>query len=449
MAVLDASGREWKAPKPNTREIAVASIRDTWSTYPSAGLTPQRLASILKEADQGDIYRQMELFEEMEEKDPHLFSCLQTRKLAVANLDYEVVDASNGVKDKEIAKFIREMMEEINKFEDSLYSLLDAIGKGFAVAEIIWKIENGRVKVGELKWRPQKRFTFDDTGENLRLLTEDAPVAGIDIPGNKFIIHKYRAKSGILARGGIVRIVSWMYIFKNYDVKDWVAFAEIFGMPLRVGKYGPNIAPDDKDLLIQAITQLGSDAAAVIPEGSSIEFIEAMKTSTINVYETLANFCNREMSKAILGQTLTSEVGDKGSYAASKTHGEVRQDLIEADAKSLQGTIKAELIKPAVDYNFGPQTQYPGFKIHAELSENLQALATRDKTLVDMGVKIPASYAYKKYSIPEPQAGEEILVPAPPIAAGPMGASPGTFKDFQFSLKDDVKKKLFPLTRRR
>ncbi|CAH8712517.1 DUF935 domain-containing protein, partial [Paenibacillus melissococcoides] len=38
-----------------------------------------RLAQIFREADAGDVLRQMELFEEMEEKDPHLFSQLQTR----------------------------------------------------------------------------------------------------------------------------------------------------------------------------------------------------------------------------------------------------------------------------------------------------------------------------------------------------------------------------------
>ena len=36
-----------------------------------------------------------------------------------------------------------------------------------------------------------------------------------------------------------MRIVSWMYLFKNYTVKDWVSFCEVYGMPLRIGKYDP------------------------------------------------------------------------------------------------------------------------------------------------------------------------------------------------------------------
>ena len=81
--------------KPNTAEVAVAQVNDKYSTYPSNGLTPVRLAQIFREADSGDVLRQMELFEEMEEKDPHLFSQLQTRKNAVTGLDFEVIPFSD------------------------------------------------------------------------------------------------------------------------------------------------------------------------------------------------------------------------------------------------------------------------------------------------------------------------------------------------------------------
>lgn len=53
--------------RPDTREVAVAQVTDKYSDYPSNGLTPVRLAEIFKEADAGDILRQAELFEEMEE----------------------------------------------------------------------------------------------------------------------------------------------------------------------------------------------------------------------------------------------------------------------------------------------------------------------------------------------------------------------------------------------
>ena len=116
---------------------------------------------------------------------------------------------------------------------------------------------------------------------------------------------------------------TWMYLFKNYNVKDWISFAEIFGLPLRLGKYQPGASEDDKRALMQALVQLGSDAAGIIPDGSSIQFVNTEKTSSTDLYDRLARYCDEQISKAILGQTLTSDAGN-GSYAQSKTHNEVR-----------------------------------------------------------------------------------------------------------------------------
>ena len=109
---MSSKGKRWSLRglfqrRPETREVAAAQVTDKYSEYPSDGLTPVRLAEIFKEADAGDVLRQAELFEEMEEKDPHLFSQLQTRKNAVTGLDYEIIPFdSDDPRDKEIAEFV-------------------------------------------------------------------------------------------------------------------------------------------------------------------------------------------------------------------------------------------------------------------------------------------------------------------------------------------------------
>lgn len=398
--------------KPIMDEVAVASIRDRFSSYPSVGLTPQRLARIFREADEGDILRQAELFEEMEEKDSHLYSLLQTRKNAVLGLDYDVIPFSDDPRDREVADFITEALDHILGFEEALLDLLDAIGKGISGTEIMWEIADGRVWARELCWVPQKRFTFTaDTGE-LRLLTDQNPVQGIELPANKFIIHKYKARSGHPSRQGVLRVVAWMYLFKNYTLKDWVAFAEVFGMPLRLGKYDPGASPEDREKLLQAVVQLGTDAAGIISRNTDIEFIETKGTGGASIYQGLANFCNAEMSKAILGQTLTTEVGSRGSYAASQTHAEVRQDLLEADCKALAETLRRDLIRPLVLFNFGPETRLPWIKFHYEPPEDLAAESKTYATLVkEVGLPIAAEHIYEKFGIPKPEAGQTLVTP--------------------------------------
>ncbi|MCR4442953.1 MAG: DUF935 domain-containing protein [Peptococcaceae bacterium] len=414
--IYGPDGKELKINKAQEkpildREIAVVSVRDKWSSYPSQGLNPQRLAAIFKEADAGDIFRQSELFEEMEEKDPHLFSVLQTRKNSVLGLDWEIMAYSDEAQDKKVAEFIQSAFE-FEGLEDAMLDLLDAIGKGFAATEIMWTIKDGKVLVDKLLWRHQKKFTYDDL-DNLKVLTAENPVRGEDLPPFKFVVHKYKARSGYPSRAGILRVCAWMYLFKNYSIKDWVTFAEVYGMPLRLGKHEPNATQEVKDALIQAIQSLGTDAAGIISKNTEIEFVSAIR-GTSDVYRTLINFCNAEISKAVLGQTLTTEVGDRGSYAVSKTHNEVRQDLKEADCKALAETLRKHLIHPLVYYNYGPQAaaRLPWFKFHFEEPEDLAETAKTYSILVgEIGLPVSKDHLYEKFGIPKPTANEEVVVP--------------------------------------
>lgn len=413
--------------RPETQEIAVAQVTDKYSEYPSNGLTPLRLAEIFQEADAGDVLRQMELFEEMEEKDPHLFSQLQTRKNAVTGLDFEIIPFGDDPRDKEIADFIEEQLGGIEGFEDVETDLLDAIGKGFAVSEIMWGYDEGHVVVQSIKTRHQKRFFWDSLNDSFKVRTKEAP-EGILLPGNKFIVHKYKARSGHTSRAGILRVTAWMYLFKNYDLKDWVSFAEVYGLPLRLGKYQPGASEADKVALMQALIQIGADAAGIIPDGTTIDFINTEKTSSSDLYERLARYCDEQISKAILGQTLTSDSGG-GSYAQSKTHNDVRHDLTIADCKALASTLRRDLIRPLCIFNFGEDKRIPHIRFDCEESEDLTQTAEIIGTLIEKtGLRVPTSYLYKKFSIPEPEADEEI---ATPRFAGSAGILP--FK--QLSLK--------------
>lgn len=435
--MADSSKRKWfpwrrrsqalQTPRPESREVVAAQVTDKYSEYPSDGLTPVRLAEIFKEADAGDVLRQAELFEEMEEKDPHLFSQLQTRKNAVTGLDYEVIPFdSDDPRDKEIAEFVEAQLGGIEGFEDIMLDLLDAIGKGFAVSEIMWSYDEGHVVVDDIRSRHQKRFFWDSVDDSFKVRTQEAP-EGIELPKNKFIVHKYKARSGHPSRAGVLRVVAWMYLFKNYTLKDWVAFCEVFGMPLRLGKYQPGASEDDKRALMQALVAIGADAAGIFPDGTAIEFVNTEKTSSTDLYERLARYCDEQVSKAILGQTLTSDSGG-GSYAQSKTHNDVRHDLTVADCKAIAATLRRDLIRPLVLYNFGEDKRIPYLRFDAEESEDLTQTATVIGTLIrEAGLKVPTSYIYKKFSIPKPEGDEEVATP-PGQTAQRAGFGPFSFK---------------------
>ncbi len=414
MTILDQFGRPYPTRKsPERRPLATAPIRDSWREYVAAGLTPEKLASVLKAADAGDMQRQSELFDQIEEKDGHLQGEKGKRQNVVLDVEYQVKPASEDARDVKVAEFVQSYFDNMTDFEDVLVSMQDAVGKGYAGLEIGWDSSEGQALPESLEFIEQKRFVFMDGKGILRktplLITDDDPM-GVEIPSWKVLFHRYGGKSGHPTRSGIYRVCSWMFLFKNYSVKDWVVFCERYGMPLRLGRYDQGASKDDKDALIAAISSLGSDAAGIISKSTEIDFVETVKgKASGDLFEALAKFCNAEMSKALLGQTLTAEVGDTGSYAASNTHNEVRLDLAKADTRSLTATLRDQLIRPIVGFNFGWDTPCPFYKAIWEEQEDLKEKAEWLTSLLDRHVEMPLSFVRQEFNIPKPEGNEPVL----------------------------------------
>jgi phage gp29-like protein len=225
-----------------------------------------------------------------------------------------------------------------------------------------------------------------------------------------------------------------MYLFKNYALKDWVAFAEVFGMPLRIGKYDPGAGKEDKDALVAAIRSLGSDAAGIISKNTEIEFVEAVqKGGTQILYEVLANFCDKQVSKAILGQTATTE-GTPGKLGNEDAQDQVRHDLIKADAESLAKTIRFQIVRPLVGYNFGWDKPLPWFKLLFEPPEDLKQLSDVYVNLSKINFPLTAKHVSERFKVPLPEEGDEILSPAqnpeaPPDKNNPTAGKKGPVGD--------------------
>jgi len=155
---------------------------------------------------------------------------------------------------------------------------------------------------------------------------------------------------------------------------------------------------------VRAIRNLGSDAAGVISKATEIEFIEAAsRRSNTNPYQSMAEFCNREMSKAVLGQTLTTDTaGSTGTYSTARVHAAVRGDLVQADAQALGTTLREQLLRPLVGFNFGWDRPVPWFRFKYEEEEDLKTLSEVYRNLAAMGVKLSPEYLAERFGMPLP-----------------------------------------------
>lgn len=422
--LYDHAGRPVKTSELRQELAApgLTGVRNVWGWQAAPSLTPERLGRILAAASDGDMQVYLTLAEEMEERDLHYRCELSKRKLAVTGLPVTVESASDDERDVELTDAVRELVRRPG-FRGLLGDLLDALGKGFSVCEIIWQ-RGQRWLPKQYIWRDPRFFVFDrESGRRLRLLDDAAGYEGVELAPYKFIAHLPHLKCGLPIRGGIARVAAWAWMCKNFTVKDWMAFAEVYGMPLRLGKYQPGADARDIAILKSAVANLGSDAAAVIPESMLIEFIETTKNGGgQELYLKLADWLDTQVTRGILGQNATTQ-GTPGRLGNDQAMAEVREDIRDDDALQLAETINRDLVEPYIDLNFGPQDKYPQVVIKAVEQENLALLAEALAKLVPLGLKVEQSEIRDKFGLSEPAGDAEVLVPAavsaPPVTEAP------------------------------
>lgn len=422
--IIDTLRREIAAP-------SVGSVRSIQSGHPAQGMDPRKLGQILRAAEGGDEIAYFELAEEIEEKDLHILSILGTRKRAVCALPIEVDAAGDSPEEQADADLVRDWLDT-GALELALFDILDAIGKGRSACEIIWKTTAQLWTPDRIKWRDPRHFEYDrTTGEDLRLRTNEGTKR---LPAAKFVVHEHKAKSGLPIRGGLMRALAWGYLFKNYAIKDWVIFLEGYGHPLRLGKYGPNETEGNKRILANALTQLGADAWGTIPETMKVEFIDRKAgTAPNDLWRSKAEFWDLQFSKAVLGQTNTTDAqaGGMGSGQAN-VHNDVRGAIMDADAKLVSATINRDIVVPMIMLNRGVRPTYPRIRIGRPDEIDAKVDIENAQMLAAMGVKIGGTQMRERAGLPAPEEGEEPLQVSTP--SNSPGEGPGA------ALAPDVRK---------
>ena len=406
---------------PLKEEIArggMTGIRQVWHASEATGLSPSKLARILEDAAQGEAIAYLTLAEEMEERDLHYASVLGTRKLALAGLNIRVDSASDDAADVRIADLVRGLVDS-PMFGEAIFDLTDALGKAYSVVEILWDSSAREWHPKALKHRDPRWFRYDrETGQELRLLDDHAPSDGLPLLPYKFIVHRPRIRSGLPIRGGLARLAAPGYMCKAWSWRDWMAFADIFGLPMRIGRYGSSASQADISKLMAAVANLGSDAAAVLPDSTRIDFEQAANVSgAADFFERLTTWWDKQMSKGVLGQTMTSD--DGSSMAQAKVHNDVRLDLLQADAKALQNTLNAHFVRPYVDLNFGPG-RYPRLVVQVPEPEDMNTLVTALEKLVPLGLQVEQSVIRDKLGLPDPGKAAVLLRAPASVTQGPL-----------------------------
>ena len=398
-----------------------------WRSVATA-LTPLQLRWLYQAVARGDWSPDFfELAEEIEERDLHYRGALGQRRLRAAGSAIDVMPASDAAADVALADEVRAVVLGGAGFHDLLLDLLDAIGKGVALIEVVWALEAGR-------WQPASYHRIDprwivwaEDGETPLLITASpgstearripaehgdvwaSQAAPLDPPA-KWIYHHHRAKSGLPGRGGLAYSVATIYLLKSIAIRDWWAFSEVFGLPMRVGTYGPEATDGDIQTLIDAVNALASDAGCVLPESMHIAFESTSegKGSSSGLFAAQVEWCDKQVSKAVVGQTMTVDAGSSRSQA--EVHAEVRDDLVADDVRQIAATLTRTLVRAYCALNHARSASgWPHIGLPDHRAIDVPAIVA----LAGAGLRIPAAWTRTRLGIPAPTDGEDVLSAAP------------------------------------
>lgn len=442
MALIDQYGRPMQMPRKaemleQVAQPTIGSVRNIQSGHPADGIEPVRLSAILRQAETGDASSYLEMAEQMEEKDLHYAAVLGVRKRAIRSLEMRVEPGDDSEAAKEAAEIVREALGSAAIKED-LIDMLDALGKGYSVTEIMWEYQGGRWEVAGLEQCDPRWFEYDQVTGRRLLMKDNAGTT--ELRPFKFITHQARAKAGLPIRGGLARLAAWAYMFKNFALRDWAIFAEAYGHPLRLGKYDSSASPEDRRTLLRAVRQIGVDMAAIIPKNMEVEIVSASSTGADKLYEGAARYWDEQLSKGVLGQVATTDA-IAGGHAVGKIHEEVRSDIRDADAEQLAATLMRDVALPLTVLRFGDarRVRVPKIRfLQPEVIVPADMLQLMEKG-PKLGLKIAVRDVRKTFNLSEPEEGEEILVAQadPTPVAPPLPAAESAKNERQLAARQD------------
>jgi phage gp29-like protein len=272
--------------------------------------------------------------------DPHLWSCVQSRKSGTLSAAYELVG-----QDRDKAKTLLSNVD-ISKLASDI---LEALFFGFQPVEIYWEYAGKSIVPKKLVAKPQELFYINTTNELRYRASGNAK--GQELPERKFLDARNKSEHSNPYGVALLSKCYWPIKFKNGGIRFWVNFMERYGMPLLIGKYTRGSTHNEAEQLAEELANMTEDSVIVTPNDVDISMEEPHRYSSVRLYSEMIKLSNSEISKAILSQTLTTEIYS-GSKAAAETHYKIRNELVSSDMQLVESNVNT-LIKYAMELNYG------------------------------------------------------------------------------------------------
>lgn len=327
-------------------------------------------------------------------------SSFAQRRLAVTRCEW-VVEPGGGENasalDKAAADWMREQLQQL-EWDRITDGMLYARWYGHAIGECLYQpdLTEGKVTLADIRVRDRSRFAYANDGGAPFLFNRQTG-KWTRLPERKMWCLNTGADHDDSPYGlGLAHNCYWPVFFKRNNIKFWLVFLEKFGMPTVVAKMpaGKYDVVAERNKVKDAIRAMASETGVVVPEGTEFEFLNATRSGTQD-YDNMRRAMDGAIAKVIIGQTASSE-GTPGKLGNEDLQGEVRHDLIKADADLVCGSFNRGPARWLTEWNF-PGAKTPKVWRMVEPPEDLTERAKRDQAIAGLGYEPTPEYITETY----------------------------------------------------
>ena len=193
---------------------------------------------------------------------------------------------------------------------------------------------------------------------------------------------------------GLLLKAATQTIPKKNTLAFWDTFSEIFGMPMRIARTTSR-DPKEQAKLMDMLNKAGTSLSMVAGMETEIEFVESGKSDSYNVYDKRIDRANSELSKLVIGQTMTIE--DGSSLSQSQPHLEEFENLVESDRDMLRDIVNNQLLPRMIRHGF------PVRGLRFEWDDAVDYTPEQQvayETMVADRYEVAPEYFAEKYSMP-------------------------------------------------
>lgn len=431
--------------------VEIENPRNIWGFYTDelSDLNPDRIKFYLEAARLGVNWWKSSLFEELRRKDLRIGGLCQTRKYAVAKKAWEIAYPDEIAKEddpeqKMIIEFMKENVKR-TKPASTMANMVEAQLQGVSTFEINYDIFANKIGIKNIRYIQNHILLYDDKDDMylymdpakndlliLNPLTANTIQDRYDVkqiaipniaPAKILEVHALDGNAQNGFQNGCIDSLIWAFYLKNYGLKDFGMYIERLGIPALIAKYDPLMNGDERSVLYNAIKNWGRLFKLMVPNTANVDLLtDQTKSQTGNLFKDYISYFNDECSIRILGQTLTTSIGDNGSRAAAEVHDTVREDLVEADMTVVTEAYN-ELIERLGKMNF-PGKLLPEFRFKERANVDYQVKRSSVyKNIKDAGWRVTKETVESEMEL---QVEDEPLAPVKNNNTQPEEKKPDT-----------------------